>query len=72
MYIEKHDPTKPLRIKIKRRTIDELNQAIKDLEDRGFKVLQRGSFVTEYSEHHSNREFAGTTKLNRVWAIVEK
>ena len=65
-------------ITIHRKTDDELNQAIKDLEDRGFRLLQRGIHEGEavcYSttnKKHAKYEFTGTTKYNKAWAKLEK
>lgn len=78
MEIRKVPRGEKFRITIHRSTIEQLDQAIKDLEDRGFYVIKRG--VTEgeavcYSttnKKHAKYEFTGTTKYNKAWAKLEK
>lgn len=78
MYIQKKPRGEKFRITVVRSSIEELDQAIKDLSERGFTVVDRGikkgEFViyTSTNKKHSKYEFSGTTSYDKAWARLEK
>ena len=75
MYIQKRERGKKFVITVNRSTDEELDQAIKDLEERGFKFIKRGVSKGEVvcystSRRYARYEFAGTAnyeKFRRSW-----
>ncbi|MCK1996822.1 hypothetical protein MPH47_06200 [Psychrobacillus psychrodurans] len=65
-------------IRIQRRNDEELNQAIADLEERGFKLKSRGSRSEErknfdYREKRGNKlHFTDSETHSRCWAIMQR
>lgn len=65
-------------ITVNRATTDQLDQAIKDLEERGFSLVKRGVTNGEtvcYSstnKRNAKYEFQGTERYSKAWARLVK